>query len=71
MGIVKGIAFMATSVWGRSQRGMCADIPPNATAGQMVLVVIKFIESRPDLMHLDFRFLALAALQEAWPCPSR
>jgi len=42
--------------------------PPQATVGQAVLVVMRFINARPARMHEPFSFLALEALTTAWPC---
>jgi hypothetical protein len=37
----------------------CADIPGEVTRGQLVRVVIQYIEARPKRMHEPFRSLAL------------
>ena len=36
--------------------------------GQMVAVVVRWIEQRPQRWHENFKVLALLALHEAWPC---
>src|SRR6266550_2415689 len=46
----------------------CADIPRDVTYEQMVRVVIRYIEARPNRMHEPFRSLALEAIVGAWPC---
>jgi hypothetical protein len=46
--------------------GWCG--PSDATYGQLVRVVVAYIERRPQRMHEDFRTLALEALRDAWPC---
>jgi hypothetical protein len=46
----------------------CMDFPQGVTVGQKVKVVVAYIEAHPALMHEDFRYLALIALQAAWPC---
>jgi hypothetical protein len=56
-GIIEGIAFAS-----------CADIPDAVTAGQMVRVVVRYIEARPQRMHQFFVVLAREALIDAWPC---
>ena len=38
------------------------------TFDQQVLVVIKYIEERPQRLHELFAKLAYEALKEAWPC---
>src|SRR5262249_10199719 len=46
--------------------------PDNSTARQLALVVLRYIEARPQRMHEDFRLLAVEAFHDAWPCaPSR
>lgn len=42
--------------------------PNEATIGQAVPVVVKYIEARPERMHEPFGNLALEALTAAWPC---
>ena len=60
-GEVQGVWATASAV-GR----VCS--PPQATVGQAVLVVMRFINTRPARMHEPFSFLALEALTTAWPC---
>ena len=47
-------------------RGFCP--PKEATRGQSVAVVIKYVEARPQRMREDFGKLAIEALTAAWPC---
>jgi hypothetical protein len=42
--------------------------PDNVTAGQVIRVVVTYIERQPERWHEDFRDLALAAMRSAWPC---
>ncbi len=44
--------------------------PKIVTNAQMVRVALAYIERRPERRHEDFRFLAIEAMHEAWPCPS-
>jgi Rap1a immunity proteins len=44
-------------------------IPDSVTRGQMVQVVVRWIEERPKRMHEAFVVLTMLALQDAWPCP--
>jgi hypothetical protein len=60
-GEVQGVWATANAV-GR----VCS--PPQATVGQAVLVVMRFINARPARMHEPFSLLALEALTTAWPC---
>jgi hypothetical protein len=42
--------------------------PREVTLGQIVRVVVQYIDSRPARMHEDFRVLAFEAMKAAWPC---
>jgi hypothetical protein len=42
--------------------------PDGVTFVQDVLVVVKYIEERPQRMHERFSKLAYEALKAAWPC---
>ena len=42
--------------------------PREVTLGQIVRVVVQYIDSRPARMHEDFRVLAVEAMKAAWPC---
>jgi hypothetical protein len=42
--------------------------PDGVTFDQEVLVVVKYIEERPQPMHERFSKLAYEALKAAWPC---
>lgn len=42
--------------------------PREITLGQLVRVVLTYIDSRPERMHEDFRVLAIEAMKTAWPC---
>jgi hypothetical protein len=43
-------------------------LPPQATDGQAIQVVIQYIDARPARLHENFTLLAIEALQHAWPC---
>lgn len=55
-----------TLTWSHGGRLICR--PAEATTGQVVRVVVTFIQARPARMHESFVFLAMDALTEAWPC---
>jgi hypothetical protein len=42
--------------------------PDSVTTGQVVRVLVQYIDARPARMHEDFRKLALEAMKAAWPC---
>jgi hypothetical protein len=48
-----------------------ACIPATLTLRQLTLVVLKYIEARPQRMNEDFRVLSVEALHNAWPCDSQ
>jgi hypothetical protein len=50
------------------RRELCMDIPDGVATGQMVRVVVSYIDARPARMHEPFKGLALEALRAAWPC---
>jgi hypothetical protein len=60
VGIVETLRFTG------SMLELC--IPNAVTNGQMVRVVVKYIEDRPARMHENFKALAVEALRAAWPC---
>lgn len=81
VGTVLGLAFMAqnadahvTAFNGEGQnrwfdeRWRCLKIPDSVTQGQIVGIVVLYIEGRPSRMHESFTSLALEALFDAWPC---
>jgi Rap1a immunity proteins len=70
MGFAEGVcagSITALNFVGRSLRNSFC-FPEGATQGQMVQVVVTYIEARPARMHEAWRDLALEALREAWPC---
>ena len=42
--------------------------PPTVTARRSVQVVVNYMRRHPEVLHLDYRRLAVDALREAWPC---
>jgi hypothetical protein len=44
------------------------DCVPPQTNEQLVRVIVKYIDSRPELLHENFQLLAYTALREMWPC---
>lgn len=57
-GKVEAVAVFAT--------GIC--FPQEATVGQMIRVVTRYIDQRPARQHEDFMLLARDAMRDAWPC---
>jgi hypothetical protein len=59
IGSVQAIAFI---------HKQCADIPSDVTTGQLLRIVIRYMEARPKLMNEPFAALVAGALVDAWPC---
>ncbi len=57
-GVVRGVAFMDLD--------MCA--PGEVTQGQVLRVVVRYIDERPARQLENFVKLAAEALRAAWPC---
>jgi hypothetical protein len=43
--------------------------PIQISAQQAVRVIVKFLTSNPELLHLKASTLTVSALKQAWPCP--
>jgi len=43
-------------------------LPPEVTRGQIVRVVVQYIDNRPARMHEIFTVFAAEAMKSAWPC---
>jgi hypothetical protein len=65
VGIIRGLVDAAYL-----QRPSPFCVPDDATNGQMVRVVVSYIDRHPERMHQSFAYLAFDALKEAWPCKS-
>jgi Rap1a immunity proteins len=59
-GLVVGLGY------GAGGKDFCQ--PKGVTNNQVVAVVVKYIEARPERMHEPFGDLAFEALTAAWPC---
>lgn len=45
---------------------MC--VPSKVTQGQILQVILRYVEARPQRIHEEFGPLAIEALRDAWPC---
>ncbi len=82
IGVVKGLTAAALAqgtdlamrqvkgIYRKSDASPLFCIPLNTANGEVVRVVIKYIDQHPpeNTKGSDFALLALRALQEAWPC---
>ena len=68
VGMIAGIVAGATlrSVELGAPSLLC--IPRGVTREQELRVVVRYIDERPEQMHLWFSVLAYDALKAAWPC---
>jgi hypothetical protein len=69
-GSLQAIFFMLrlTPVMTHVRGALCIDLPKAVTWPQVRLVVIKYIEERPERMHESFLQLASEAMIYTWPC---
>jgi hypothetical protein len=63
------MADLLSQVQKRDARVFC--IPSEATKGQMIDLVVKFLRENPEKRHLFSVDLIGLAFQKAWPCPNR
>ena len=65
LGIVETLAT-ATLVQGRD---LCSPSPPAiVTNGEAIKAVVRYLDSRSQRLHENFFWLAIEALEDAWPC---
>jgi hypothetical protein len=43
-------------------------VPDTVNLGQALKVVIRYLDTNPNQLHYDFRYLVLATLKGAFPC---
>jgi hypothetical protein len=48
-------------------RGIC--FPKGSNIGQMVRIVVRYLEVHPAKLHLPAWDIVIEALHDAWPCP--
>jgi hypothetical protein len=63
-GLVAGTAYVAPDL----PAGKCADVPNGVEYTQLISVVVRYINQRPERMHEHFGKLTVEALHAAWPC---
>src|SRR5262249_7611164 len=66
-GEVMGLADMLKILNGRSPVRAC--VPIEATPGQLISVVVTTLKQSPANLHEIFQLWAVAAMENAWPCP--
>lgn len=71
IGYIAGVSDLTNALiaTGALPRGLC--IPDNASAGQLELVVVQYLRSRPQNLHYEASLLVKNALEAAFPCARR
>ena len=62
LGIVRAMHYFSHYYF-----GACS--PERTTLGQTLIVIVRYIDQRPERMDERFEDLALEAILETWPCP--
>jgi hypothetical protein len=65
VGAIVGIASTAAHL----QSGSRFCIPADASRGEQVAAVVRYMKSNALRLHEDFFLLAFQALRQTWPCP--
>ena len=63
-GVIGTLMYVGHSLQGEAR--FCS--PKGATRNEAMMIVVKYMESHPEELHQDFRYLSLVALTQAWPC---
>jgi Rap1a immunity proteins len=51
-----------------SRYRLCIPLPLGDNTWQIIRVVVKYLDARPERHHEDFALLAIEAVRNAWPC---
>ena len=65
----KIIALDDTAGTGLLPQHMRFCYPSGVNIGQMVQVVVRYLETHPARLHENFTLVAWVAMRDAWPCP--
>ena len=63
-GLIEGLAFLAR----RANPPHRSCRPDGVTTGQVVRTIVRWLKQRPRRWHENFKYLALEAMHETWPC---
>ena len=63
-GLIEGLAFLAR----RATPPHRSCRPDGVTTGQVVRTIVRWLKQRPRRWHENFKYLALEAMHETWPC---
>jgi hypothetical protein len=71
IGLVWGISAMASiSRLASPPLPTLSCQPPELSTVQVARIIVRFLETHPELLHYDGPMLAVYALQDAFPCPA-
>lgn len=65
VGAVVGVASTAAHL----EAGSRFCVPADASRGEQVAAVVRYMKSNALRLHEDFFLLAFQALRQTWPCP--
>jgi hypothetical protein len=65
-----GVIYALASVSDLLSNPMQRSCVPAISTGQMMRVVVKFIDDHPERLHENFVQLALEVFHRTWPCPA-
>jgi hypothetical protein len=68
LGFIQGIAAREATL-PSAERQFC--LPPAISWGDEYDIVVRFLRAHPDRRHLPASLLTMAALRQAFPCPSQ
>ena len=63
-GLIEGLAFLAR----RATPPHRSCRPAGVTTGQVATTIVRWLKQRPRRWHENFKYLALEAMHETWPC---
>ena len=63
-GLIEGLAFLAR----RATPPHRSCRPAGVTTGQVARTIVRWLKQRPRRWHENFKYLALEAMHETWPC---
>jgi hypothetical protein len=68
-GVCAGIVDTLIDLGGTLRADMRFCPPKGVSIMQSILVSNRYMEKHPEMLHINFKVLAIRAFKEAWPCP--
>lgn len=66
-GAIDAYIFTAAKNWARPPESIC--VPQGFKDEQAILIVLKYLDNHPEILHLDAGGIVWTALHSAFPCP--